>query len=544
MENLYEDGKGKDKFVHSKRHCQSVGGTQNEHLDLMLKKGVYPYDYMNSWEKMEETQLPPKEAFFSKLSDSGIEDDKYAHAQEVWKTFGCQTLGDYHDLYMKSDVLLLADIFENFRDVCMEYYDLDPAHYFTTPNFAWDAMLKKTKVKLQLLTDYDMHLMVEQGLRGGIAMISHRHAKANNPDIKDYEMELKPSDLKGSICTDGDEVYTHDGMLGKVLGFNKKSERYTVEFKGYDESKEHSYIAYLDANNLYGWAMSQPLPKGDFQWSEERDLDKLFEQYIETPADEEQRQLILERRGEEAVEYGDPNCDETLYKPGCIVMVDLEYPEELHDLHNDYYPLAPEPKKVIYDMLSPYAKKLKEQLNIGDDVCKKLVPNLMSKHKYVLDIRNLDYYVKKEMKVTKVHRVITFSQSPWLKSYIDFNTDKRKVAKNTFEKDFFKLMNNSVFGKTMENLRGRVQMKFATSNANWGDNVRTRAAPHHTPPRPTPHTAAGPAGSRTKKMVGEGKKNIATTLVANVTRHEVSPSRSSSILWHDRSMGNMNNCTS
>ena len=113
----------------------------------------------------------------------------------------------------------------------------------------------------------------------------------------------------------------------------------------------------------------------------------------------------------------------------------------------------------------------------------------------------------KGLVTTKIHKVITFDHRPWLRSYIDFNTGKRTVAKNTFEKDFFKLMNNSVFGKTMENSRGRVQMKFATSNANWGDNVRTRAAPHHTPPRPPPHTAAGPAGSRTKKMVGGEEKH-------------------------------------
>ena len=123
------------------------------------------------------------------------------------------------------------------------------------------------------------------------------------------------------------------------------------------------------------------------------------------------------------------------------MMVDLEYPAELHDLHNDY-PLAPEQKLVMQDMLSPYAAELKQQLNIGDDVCPKLVPNLMSKSKYVLDIRNLAMYVRLGMTVSRVHRVITFSQKPWLKSYIDFNTDKRKVAKNEFEKAFFKLMNN------------------------------------------------------------------------------------------------------
>ena len=385
VENLYEKGVGKDKFVHSARHCSHL-----QHLDLMMKKGVYPYYYMNSWAKMDETALPPKEAFFSKLSDTHIQDEQYAHAQQVWESFECKTMGDYHDLYMKSDVLLLADVFENFRDVCMEYYGLDPAHYFTTPNFAWDAMMKKTGVQLELLTDYNMHMMIEQGIRGGIAMISHRHAEANNP--------------------------------------------YLAE--GYDKSKEHSYIAYLDANNLYGWAMTQPLPYADFQWSEERDMEVLLR-------------------------YA--HCQET----GCIVMVDLDYPEELHDLHNDY-PLAPEQKLVENAMLSPYAAELKQQLNIGDDVCQKLVPNLMSKSKYVVDIRNLAMYVRLGMKVTRVHRVITFAQKPWLKSYIDFNTDKRKVAKNEFEKAFFKLMNNSCFGKTMENLRGRVDINFVTSNSEYG----------------------------------------------------------------------------
>ena len=122
----------------------------------------------------------------------------------------------------------------------------------------------------------------------------------------------------------------------------------------------------------------------------------------------------------------------------------------------------------VLTMLSPYAAELKQQLNIGDDVCQKLVPNLMSKSKYVVDIRNLAMYVRLGMKVTRVHRVITFAQKPWLKSYIDFNTDKRKVAKNEFEKAFFKLMNNSCFGKTMENLRGRVDINFVTSNSEYG----------------------------------------------------------------------------
>ena len=181
-DNLYEDGKGLHKFKHSQKHC-----SKPEHLELMLQKGVYPYDYMNSWDRMEETELPPKEEFYSKLTEQHITDEEYQHAQTVWKSFGCKTMGDYHDLYMKTDVLLLADVFESFRDVCDTAFQLDPAHYFTTPNFAMDAMLKKTKVKLSLLTDIDMHLLIEQGLRGGIAMICHRHAEANNPEMDDIQ---------------------------------------------------------------------------------------------------------------------------------------------------------------------------------------------------------------------------------------------------------------------------------------------------------------------------------------------------------------------
>ena len=330
--NLYEKGKGKDKFIHSKRHC-----SKPEHLDMLLQKGVYPYDYMSNWDRFSETKLPPKSKFYSKLSESHISADAHKHGQAVWKAFECKHLGDYHDLYMKTDVLLLADVFENFRQICMESYELDPAHYFTTPNFAWDAMLKKTGVTLELLTDYDMYLMVEQGLRGGIAMITHRHAEANNPQMKDK----------------------------------------------YDPEKEHSYISYLDANNLYGQAMVQPLPIDGFKWSDERDADALIEQYA----------------GNETA--------------GCIVKCDIEYPEHLHDAHNDY-PLAPERKLVTQNMLSPYAANLQQQLGISKDVCEKLVPNLQDKTNYVVDIRNLKFYRDHKLIIKRVHAVITFRQERWI----------------------------------------------------------------------------------------------------------------------------------
>ena len=139
-----------------------------------------------------------------------IDDIDYRHGNNVFKKVKLKNLGEYHDLYVQSDTLLLADVFENFRDMCIKVYEVDPAHFLSLPGLAWQACLEKTNVKLELLTDYDMLLMVEKGIRGGICHSTHRHTKANNKYMKNY-----------------------------------------------DKNKESSYIQYLDANNLYGWAMSR-----------------------------------------------------------------------------------------------------------------------------------------------------------------------------------------------------------------------------------------------------------------------------------------------
>ena len=154
-----------------------------------MRKGVYPYEYMDSWDKFDETELPNKDCFYSNLNDAGIDDKDYEHAKRVWKEFECKTIGDYHDLYNKTDVLLLADVFETFRKKCLDVYKLDPAHYYTSPGLSWDALLKKTGIVLELLTDYDMHLFVEKGLRGGISMVSKRYAKANNKYVQGYNKD-------------------------------------------------------------------------------------------------------------------------------------------------------------------------------------------------------------------------------------------------------------------------------------------------------------------------------------------------------------------
>ena len=199
--------------------------------------------------------------------------------------------------------------------------------------------------------------------------------------------------------------------------------------KDYNQEKECSYIMYLDANNLYGWAMSQSLPFSNFKWLEDTESINL-----------------------------DNYTDDS--KKGIILEVDLEYPDELHDLHNDY-PCAPEKILVNDDMLSSYCKELKQNNNISSGKVNKLVPNLMNKEKYVLHYRNLQLYLKLGLKLKKIHRVLEFTQKKWMKPYIDFNTEKRTMAKYSFEKDFFKLMNN---GKTMENLRKRCDISFIEAN--------------------------------------------------------------------------------
>ena len=330
---------------------------EGEQLKLLLRKGVFPYDWFDNFGKLSSTSLPPKESFHSILNDSDISIEDYIHAQKVWKTFEMKTMRDYHDLYLKSDVLLLSDVFENFRDVCLDNYRLDPIFYYTAPGLAWDACLKITKVRLELLTDYDMLMMVEKGIRGGVSMISTRYGKANNPYMKDY-----------------------------------------------DPDQPTKFISYLDANNLYGWAMCKPLPTKGFRWMKREELKDWKNQ-------------------------------------ACILEVDLEYPEKLHDLHNDY-PLAPE--------------------RVTVNKVEKLIPNLNDKKKYVIHHETLKLYLSLGLKLTKIHRGITFEESAWLKPYIDLNTNLRAKAQNDFEKDFFKLINNSVFGKTMENIRNRVDIRLVT----------------------------------------------------------------------------------
>ena len=172
LDRLVENNPKKNlRITRQPYSCLGLRGPERELMkkkfDLVTRKGVYPYEHMDDFSRFDETCLPPKEAFYSSLSDEGITDSDYEHAQQVWRIFNCANVGDYHDLYLQTDVLLLADVFENFRRTALSTYKLDPAHYLTLPGYSWDALLKSTEVSLELITNPDMYLFIEKGLRRG-----------------------------------------------------------------------------------------------------------------------------------------------------------------------------------------------------------------------------------------------------------------------------------------------------------------------------------------------------------------------------------------
>ena len=293
--------RGRQKFR------EFIGYTRTQR-SLLVRKGVYPYKYMNSWKKFSKDRLPPIEEFYSRLNMLGISNDDYAHAKKVWEEFGLKNLGEYHDLYLRMDVILLSNVFKKFREVCIENYGLDHSHFYTAPGLVWQACLKKTEITLDLIRDVDMLLMFERGIRGGITQVVKRYARANNRYMKDYNPQ-EPS----------------------------------------------RYLQYLDANNLYGWVMSQPLPTGGFKWVDVK------------PEEVKELSVRADR--------------------GYLMEVDMLYPRELHDKHNDL------PFMCIRMKISRVEK---------------LVMDLYYKRKYVIHIRALQQVLDHGLILERIHRMIEF----------------------------------------------------------------------------------------------------------------------------------------
>ena len=336
---------------------------------LFLRKGVYPYEDRDSWKRFKEELFPDKESFYSKLNKEHITDEEYVHVQKVRDTFKIKNLGEYHDLYVQSDTALVADVFEKFRDKCLETDELDPAHFLSVPGLSWKTCLKKTKVELELLTDTDMLLMFEKGIREGMCQVICRYAEANNKYMNNY-----------------------------------------------DKNKVSSYLVYLDANNLYGYAMSKKLPIRNFKWLDKDDISKF---------------------NDELIKKYDENSD-----IGCIFEVDIEYSKHIRMLHSDL-PFLPERMKI--------------------NKSTKLFCNVQDKKNYLVQVLALQQALDYGLKITKIHEIIQFDQEAWLKPYVDMNTILRRETKNDFEKDFCKLKINAFCGKTMENARNHRDIRIVAT---------------------------------------------------------------------------------
>lgn len=411
-----------DDFKLLKSYLSGLTSDEDKAKDmfrLLRQKGVYPYEYMDSFNRFNETELPPIEMFFSKsryqkdsveqLTESEWEQlrKEYQHARRVWDFFECKTLGDYHDLYLKTDILILGDAFENLRETSLRDHGLDPVHYITGPQLFFDAMLKKFGRGLELLTEKDREIyeLFEKGIVGGISMIRHRYSKANN--------------------------------------------RY-MDVKLYDPEKKDIYILYIDANSLYPTVMRWKLPAGDFK----------ILQNISTMANEDIYKLVC----------GDVDGDF-----GYLCEVDTLTPDHLHDYFNDLPPF-PEPCDITDDDLSDLQKIMLKALGKDTHKSRKLAPNLKPKTKHIIHSKLLKLFVDLGCVVTKFHTVVRFRQEVLFKDYIDSCVQRRQESSTDFQKDFHKNCMNTPFGKTCENKRKRTDIKIANKskdNEKYANDPRT-----------------------------------------------------------------------
>ena len=353
-----------------------------EEFQLLRYKGSIPYSFYQSHEDYEYTELT-KDMFYNHLTQE-TDEKSYEKCKEFWKKFLIEDHGELVDLYQKSDVLLLADAFEKFREVNLKNFNIDPCYCYSAPGLTWQAGLKHTGIKLELLTDYDMLLLFENAIRGGISsVVGDRH------------------------------------------------------FKATDREK----LLYIDANNLYGWGMSQALPFKDFEFVEPDDFDK--DNIMSIPDDG---------------------------KEGYFFVVDLKYPNKIK-FKSKNLPYCPEHKTVEFEELSPYQQQFEE----ANKPTEKLMLTQYDKKNYIVHYRMLKFYLNQGMELEAIHRVIRFRQSKWLKPYIETNTKRRMESKTAFEKDFFKLLNNAYYGKTCENIRNRADIELV--------NDEKRAKKLHSNPR-------------------------------------------------------------
>lgn len=350
---------------------------------LLTCKQVFCYDFVSSFEKYEVTHLPSKERFFNSLSGQHISDADYAHAKTVWKMFHCKNLGQYSDLYLKIDTLLLAEVFEDYRKNMYKKFKLEPAFYLTLPSLSLDSALLFSNIHMELISDYDHYLFFQKCLRGGFCTITKRFSRANTPKIPQY----------------------------------------------FNPNKPIKEIIYLDKNNLYGAALREFLPVGNFRWLNQEEIQKLNLDTMHAEQD-----------------------------TGYLFEIDLSYPTHLHKFF-DEYPPAIESLPVTADMLSDYIVN-NPAIAYKPSKVPKLLGTLNKKEKYVCHYRNLQLYKKLGLCIEKIHRVLAFQQAPLYRSYVDFNSACRQQAKTATEAEQSKFLNNSLFGKNLEQVMKQLNVMF------------------------------------------------------------------------------------
>lgn len=414
--------------------------------DLVLRKNINSYSYFNSFDKFNT----PISDLINKISLDNPGNEKIKVAQEVIKEFNIKTAGEYYDLYLKCDVLELADIIEFSRDKFINTHKLDFLYYYGAPGYSWDCFLFKSQIELEYLKDIDQVSFFRKMLRGGPSYIAKRYSKANNEYMGDL----------------------------------------------YDPNKPYIFIDYLDMNNLYGAAMLEPLPYSDFKWVNKEEIEELNNKINSLSPKDFNKYFfgVLKDYQKEHI--------------GCCIEVDLEYPKHLHKLHN-MYPLAPEKKQIkVSETLSYKGKRALEPLReavmsdktvqiknkiilnsiedeqikdeiinsgyltrkyIKEDKTELLVQTLSDKKEYIVYYKLLELYCSLGLVIKKIHRIITFKEKAFMKDYIEMNTLLRAEARkrlngDSFESDLYKLLNNSIYGKTMENVFGYSNIKFVQNS--------------------------------------------------------------------------------
>ena len=355
-------------------------------LGCVMGKGIWPYTWFDERAKFAVTELPPLKAF-----EGNVSRNDYKRAKEVWELFRCKNMKDFHDIYIALDVFIVCDAMQGLREDALEHFHVEPLHFYGVPGLGFNSWLQMLHelypgLAIELLSEMELLDLWERGKRGGRCDVTMRYMEANN--------------------------------------------KYLSEGK-YDPSSPSTYVKYYDATNLYGYAMCQHLPVGNFRLAD---------------PDFDWRSL--------------PDDGPT----GAQLLVDVEIPAELHDYFNYYPPLAEARVTPTFDMFGEYQREAwGSEANKDKKASPTLLATLLKKENYSIHYRLLKEVESLGVKVTKVHKVNLFEQAPIMKGYIEKCTMMRSAATSGRMRDFFKLMVNSIYGKMVQSVRGE------EPSLQWGD---------------------------------------------------------------------------